>query len=169
MLDEYDYKRNDIEIVAPFWNYMNRKLVNMYDPITKNKYKPLKLNELFWRNMYNKTTEYPSKYGIDNNSILTELLFLTMKYKTIQEIIHQSNPKSFNIIRSYNDYDNDIKPLPQMIKVKNIKTMFGDGNTKNNKNKENQVIESGEWFISTDYDPNDINNDLKEFEDRNLY
>ena len=162
MLDDYQCKSKQIRNVEgrteinEFWYYFNEKLINLYDPVTKQNYKPLKFDEFWWNYAYNQTGSHLSKYDTKIEDILFEIYYKTMKYKPMQELIHQSNPNSFNVVISYNKKNTDIGSQ-KMIQTTNIISMFNDGvyeeTTVYNKHTQNC---NGQWFISSDYDPYDI-------------
>jgi len=110
---EYKIKNQnntDKNLIAPFWYYLSDKLQSLYDPDTCDSYRPLLLNERWWKYAYsnkgNKTCSlYYSHYNVSSEDVLNELWFLTMKFKTISEILYQSNP-SLNVVITYNDLNN---------------------------------------------------------------
>eukprot|EP01084_Bolivina_argentea_P286176 490890_1 len=96
MLDDYS-KTETVTVIHPFWYALSDKLTKLYDPITGNNYNPLILDDNWWRTNVN----FRSKFNTKPSSILMELYFLSMQYKTIQEIIYQSNPVSLHPITHY--------------------------------------------------------------------
>ena len=158
MYDDYDSSESDEsnQLVKRFWVHFSNKLCNLYDPITKNKYNPLQFDRKWWKNVYDKETSHLSKFNVDVNSIVNELCLNTIKYKCIQEIIYQSNPDSLNPIISYNE--------------SGLNENKNNNNNANNWVKKNIRIntddedDGSEWFISPDYDENELNeNDLEQF------
>eukprot|EP01084_Bolivina_argentea_P013759 25796_1 len=109
MFDEYepndsndtDDAKSDLinQLVSPLWANFSRRLTTLYDPITKSKYKPIKCNAKWWEYSYNKL--FKSHYKVRTSTILSELYFVTLKFKPMQEILYQSNPGSLNPIISY--------------------------------------------------------------------
>lgn len=96
--------------IAPFWYYLSDKLQSLYDPDTCDSYRPLLLNERWWKYAYSNKGDktcclYYSRYNVSTEEILNELWFLTMKFKTISEILFQSNP-SLNVVISCDDLNN---------------------------------------------------------------
>eukprot|EP00483_Globobulimina_turgida_P001078 UN01080 len=89
---------SDHDMIASFWSYFSEKLCNLYDPITKSKYNPIKLNTKWWQYSYN--TLFASNYDVKAYQILHELYFVCMKFRAMQEIIYQSNPTSLKPILS---------------------------------------------------------------------
>lgn len=83
--------------VAPFWNYLSYKLTKLYDPVTGNNYKPLLLNDEFWKTQYQLQQSY---FDTTPVQVRKELYFLTMKFKTISEILYQSN-QTLRIVTIY--------------------------------------------------------------------
>ena len=122
MLDDYntDYDRNKCEfpLIAPFWYHFSEKLTNLHDPVTNKKYSELHLNTDYYHQ-----TGVEIKFGVKVSAILAELYFVSMKFKTMKEIIYQSN-KTLNIIQFYGECHNDF------IKCE---------------------INGDEWYISNDY------------------
>eukprot|EP01084_Bolivina_argentea_P299970 517129_1 len=98
MADEYQNKGTETEhsLVSPFWKVLSSELTILYDPVSRDTYKQLHLNDEWW---YRSFTH--AKYNTKRSAILAELYFKTMKCKTIQEIIYQSNPKSLNPVIFY--------------------------------------------------------------------
>lgn len=99
MLNESESPRNNAlnGIVHPFWEYLSNKLSSLYDPVNDKNYNPLKLNESWWRNSFKSDYKFESSLS----SILKEIYLLNANYKTIQEILYQSNPNSLNPIIAY--------------------------------------------------------------------
>eukprot|EP01084_Bolivina_argentea_P022357 41543_1 len=100
MLDDYDNK-NMTTLIHPFWYYFSKKLTQLYDPVTQNHYKSLQIlfDIKWWKQMQRRQNMLI--YGSKTDDIWSELQLLTMKYRNIQEILHQSNPFSFRIITRY--------------------------------------------------------------------
>ena len=97
-----------------FWYYLSDKLQSLYDPDTCDFYQPLLLSARWWKHAYSNKGEkasalYHSKYNVSAEDVLNELWFLTMKFRTISEILYQSNP-SLNVIINY-DIKNDNSSL----------------------------------------------------------
>ena len=84
--------------VAPFWRYLSYKLQLLYDPMTGDNYNPLQLNYKWWQTklLY---SDKESVVSIDQ--IRNELYSLTMKFKSMAEIIYESN-KTLNIVTTFN-------------------------------------------------------------------
>eukprot|EP01083_Nonionella_stella_P198750 729463_1 len=138
MLDDLKYKQKTrCKLIDPFWFALNEKLTQLYDNVSKDKYKPLNLNSKYWQNNNNNT-----KFGTSKSLILCELYFVTMHYKTIQEIIYDSNPKSLNPIQAYGN--NNILSRNESAEL--FDEFHND-------------VHSEDWWISEDYDPYDISGD----------
>eukprot|EP01084_Bolivina_argentea_P024678 45944_1 len=99
--------------VAPFWYHLSTKLQTIYDPDTGASYRPLLLSDRWWSLAYSHM--YCSKYNVSSHEILNELHFITMKFKTMQEILYQSNP-SMNVVITYNS-------TPQLMAIQSILRM----------------------------------------------
>eukprot|EP01083_Nonionella_stella_P209570 759550_1 len=98
MLDDYDtHKQSTNTLINPFWYYFSDKLSNMYDPITGNTYNKLHLNEDWWQTNQRSVGTNSTNISI----IVNELMFLTMKFNAIKEILYQSNPNSLNPMKMY--------------------------------------------------------------------
>eukprot|EP00485_Elphidium_margaritaceum_P005925 CAMPEP_0202695810 /NCGR_PEP_ID=MMETSP1385-20130828/9293_1 /ASSEMBLY_ACC=CAM_ASM_000861 /TAXON_ID=933848 /ORGANISM="Elphidium margaritaceum" /LENGTH=325 /DNA_ID=CAMNT_0049351887 /DNA_START=185 /DNA_END=1162 /DNA_ORIENTATION=+ len=101
----YDNKANDEKynhghfLIAPFWKRFSEKLTALQDPVTELNYMPLILNEDWWRTQYNRT--YASQFGVSASSVLSELYFVTLKFKAMQEILYQSHRDSLLPIKFY--------------------------------------------------------------------
>eukprot|EP01084_Bolivina_argentea_P164109 285353_1 len=131
-------------LISSFWYFLSTKLTTLHDPCTGNKYKPLILDSKWYKNKY----RFQSKYDVKSPAILTELYFLTMKYKTTQEIIYQSNPNLNPVI----SYGNNTKNIMKQTTNIGIVDLFEDNQIDIvNGNNQNDI-----WFISEDYDPYDI-------------
>eukprot|EP01083_Nonionella_stella_P007720 22244_1 len=147
------------DLVHPFWVHLSDSLTQLYDPITKSHYKPLKFNPKWWKFTYDSLV--PSQYNARRHKVLAELYFVTGRFKSIQEMIYQSNPGSLNPIMSYNP----LKPSkPQAEKnsfvcIKNTVDHYGfvafrDGCCPDLDNEKD--VNEGVWMISTEYDENDL-------------
>eukprot|EP00484_Ammonia_sp_Unknown_P028377 CAMPEP_0197030028 /NCGR_PEP_ID=MMETSP1384-20130603/9343_1 /TAXON_ID=29189 /ORGANISM="Ammonia sp." /LENGTH=458 /DNA_ID=CAMNT_0042459303 /DNA_START=115 /DNA_END=1491 /DNA_ORIENTATION=+ len=95
--DEAEQQASKLE-VAPFWRYLSLKLTALYDPVTGRKYQPLILDNSWWQSRYKLDD---SQFTATPHQIFLELHLLTMKFRSISEILHQSNPSSFNIVTLY--------------------------------------------------------------------
>ena len=83
--------------ISPFWRNLSMKLTTLYDPVHKSKYKPLIFEENWWRN----PKQFKPKFQENVELILSELYFVEMKYKSICEILYQSNPESLHPVVNY--------------------------------------------------------------------
>eukprot|EP01083_Nonionella_stella_P209571 759551_1 len=100
---EFESVDSDIDLIHPFWNILSNKLSKITDLTDTYKHNELNLDEKWWTNKFG--VSFKSKYRTTKEEVLDELHFLSMKYKTMQEILYQSNPLSLNPIIAYNDYD----------------------------------------------------------------
>lgn len=116
MLDEYNHTKSTL--IAPFWYFLSKQLTNLSDPVTNEKYSALHLNEEYY-----KQTARQSHSDLRISSILAELYFITMKFKTMKEILYQSN-KTLNIVEFYGQRKDDFVKCD---------------------------IDGDEWYISSDY------------------
>eukprot|EP01083_Nonionella_stella_P014844 41563_1 len=148
MLDDHDecLPKNHNELVHGFWYGFSAMLTKLKDPITRTKYKPLQLDHLWWMNR----DKYSTQYDVKQSSILTELFFFTMKYRTMQEIIYQSNPDSLLPVVSYGRLDKAMA----MTTAAEIRTMYETEWSYSL--AESEIDDHGVWYISEDYDPNEI-------------
>ena len=152
MLDDYDCSdddngRNLYEFIAPFWHKLSSKLTNLYDPVTRKKYLPLKLTKKFWKEIYNQNEINSSKFGSKTEDIINEIaLLITMQYKSIQEIIYQSNPNSLKPMISYNH--NNINNKEESQETETQRVTFSE-----------TIINGNNWFLSSDYYDDDNNDD----------
>eukprot|EP01084_Bolivina_argentea_P224592 379733_1 len=123
MLDDYECTEYTSDpLIDPFWYHLSETLHTLYDPISRTKYNKLNLDTKWWTNK----EKFQSKYDVKTTSILQELFFLTMKYKTVSEILYQSNP-SLHPIYAYE---------------KNISAPVV------------YILYESCWWISSDYDAN---------------
>eukprot|EP01084_Bolivina_argentea_P283797 486153_1 len=152
---EYSNKCTD-NLVDPFWIYFNSRLTNLYDPVTQKKYAPVKFDVEWWRAVYKNGNK--SNFDVKVSSILHELYCVTqsMKYKSIQEIVYQSNPKSLIPIAS----GEEIHQTKHMIKMRSLSLLKFDDETneecdidRNVKGKETIDVggDQGNWVIADDY------------------
>ena len=175
MLDEYEYpnltERNSDrqsvnELVAPFWYHLSEKLSKLYDPITRDFYKQINVDKEWWSNKQ----LFKSKFNTKTTSILSELYFLKMNYSSMQEIIYQSNPSSLKPMINYSHQPLVMTPVKDS-KIRHLFEENGNDETTTTTTTDiDHIIPSnGEWFISEDYDPYDMDNDyLQKFvEDEN--
>eukprot|EP01084_Bolivina_argentea_P285185 488997_1 len=146
MLDDFTYpvkhckgKPVSTEFTAPFWLHFSAQLVTLYNPLTRDTYKSLQVDENWWRQLNKSSLKFSDSILL----ILQELFFLTMKYKQIQEIIYQSYPKSLNPITAFDENVNSIN-------CDSENTHFKDSLT--------QSIETNvDWHIFDHYNPYDLN------------
>eukprot|EP01084_Bolivina_argentea_P242210 406398_1 len=108
MLD--DYPESETSLIQPFWRHLSDTLGTLYDTVTGLKYNALRLDDHWWETHFS-TQKHRTKYGTTTPQILNELYFLTMNYKSMQEIIFQSNP-SLNPITFYGQRTDYFKPMP---------------------------------------------------------
>ena len=127
-------KKERNERVAAFYKYLSERLSKMYCPIQKRYYSPLKT-------IYTESCEYQSHFGVSKDDLFKELYFLTLKFKAMMEIIHQSNSESLNAMISYS---------PENVSIKYTQNII------------NKDLEMDGFWISPDYDPYDINIDIDE-------
>eukprot|EP01083_Nonionella_stella_P165932 553379_1 len=99
-LDEYNHAIEE-PLVRPFWRDVSSKLTNLYNHVTRDTYKSLNLDANWWRN----EAKFTSKFDTKASNILSELYFCTMKFRSIQEIIFQSNPHSLHAVQYYSQSD----------------------------------------------------------------
>eukprot|EP01084_Bolivina_argentea_P283799 486156_1 len=123
---------NKEDIIAKSWHVLSNKLTSLYDPITGSTYNPIIFDKTFWTQKYDKEMNYQSRFGAKMVSVLIELYGLStkMKYKSVQEIIYQSNPKSLNVVTSYNG-SNINKQMPVFTQT--------------------EINGQNEWIVSSDY------------------
>eukprot|EP01084_Bolivina_argentea_P161543 281209_1 len=136
MFDQAENTSSDHHLTAPCWMNLSMRLSAMYDPVTGGTYNPLPC-ETWWRTMV-----FKSKFGVKVSSILDELYRVQMKYRSIQEIIYQSNPNSLNPIKLYGQTSDAFvrKSTENLIEF----TMDNDDDDR------------GDWYVSRDYDPHEL-------------
>eukprot|EP01084_Bolivina_argentea_P065805 119966_1 len=138
MLDEYE-SNNQHPLIAPFWLHFSNKLETLFDPITSKNYQPLCLNTKWWSNLSN--DKY--KYVATSSALLIELYFAKMKFRSIQEIIYQSNPMS-------------LKPIIGLDSGYTWIRTSNDGLLQSHLHHE----QKGDWHISDAYNPYGQNDDV---------
>eukprot|EP01084_Bolivina_argentea_P204330 348937_1 len=130
-------------LIAAFWYHLSMKLTTLNDICTGYKYKPLILDVNWYRNK----SEFIPKYGVTLPEILSELYFFKMKYRTIQELLYQSNPNLEPVIM----YGQNSKNIMRQTTAVQIIDLYEEDH-------DCTFIDDdkGEWFISEDYDPYDL-------------
>eukprot|EP01083_Nonionella_stella_P052076 138318_1 len=133
-------------LVSAFWHHLSSRLTGLKDPITGNAYNPLQLDHKWWMDR----DKYVIKYNVKPSCVLTELFFFTMKYRTMQEIIYQSNPDSLRPVFSYSCLYHTMT----MTTDAGICTMY-DTRWSNDDSTESERDDDddGTWFISSNYNP----------------
>lgn len=154
-----DYElRSENSLISPFWLEFNDRLKQIYCPIQQKYCSSLK-DASFYENDY----VSKSKYNVKQKDILLEYHYRTLKYKSMMEIIYQSNPDSLNPMYSYNPENVTLKYAKQS--TSNLVNIVDgvDGNL-----HQNLDLEVGEFstmtplpslkdfWISEDYDPYDL-------------
>ena len=146
---DYELRCED-SLISPFWLSFNNRLKQIYCPITKKYCSSLKDASFYG-------TEYESKYNVCSKEILLEYHYRTLKYKSMMEIIYQSNPCSLNPMYSYKPENITLKYTKDF--SSNLVNDGIDGDL--NRNLDLEVCKSvipkldGFW-IAEDYDPYDI-------------
>ena len=84
-----------------FWRYFSIELSNIYDPIRKDNYKPLIIDERWWKTKYNFSLDNCTQYGCIPEQVIEHIRgVISPKYKTVMELIYQSNP-SLLLVTNY--------------------------------------------------------------------
>eukprot|EP01084_Bolivina_argentea_P171852 297720_1 len=119
--------------IDPFWQCLSRKLCGLYDPVHRQNYNPLVLDPEWW------SKHNQNQFGVHSDVVCTALRMRgNIKYKAMQEILCQSNSRSLNVVVWYG----------QRVQHAFVNVVLRDDG------EDDQ--EEGEWFISTDYDPYDL-------------
>ena len=132
-------------LIAPFWHKLNSILECLDDNINGRKYNVISSELKFWK-------ECKPKFNTCYGSILSELYLHTMSFKTMQEIIYQSNPDSLHPIQFYAKQKEN-----EFIAVSNEYLL----NLEHRQHHEcvapcTTDPDCGEWVLSMDYDPFDL-------------
>ena len=114
---------------------MSEKLSNLYNPVTKKTYKPLLLNDKFWKYKFNQDIRYKSKYNTKSSQIFGALYLMNIKFNAIQELLYQSNPSSFDPITFYKQ-----KTTLNLFKIEQLSE------------DEDDNVNDGQLYICLDYD-----------------
>jgi len=93
MKDEVSDIDGDSVDVAPFWKHLSTALEAMFDPVSGCNYAPLLTSASSF-------AESASPFGATREEIAQELSDLTMRFKSISEVLFQSNP-TLDIVTSY--------------------------------------------------------------------
>eukprot|EP01083_Nonionella_stella_P005986 17311_1 len=141
-LDEYDHEQKHADsesLVHPFWRHVSTQLSDLYDPVTQNKYSALQLDDKYWTN----SSLWNNRYEVKTSQVLTELYFATLKFKTMQEIIYQSNPNTLLPIRFhhadvYRSFTRYAIASDSSVKYSRNKPQIGKQN-------------NSEWWMASDY------------------
>ena len=95
MLDDYTCSSpTHHPLVAPFWQHLSLKLSELKDPLSASNYNAIPFDAKWWQTNYNGQCKQAS--------ILSELYFVQMKFKTITEILNATNGTSLNVVTHYN-------------------------------------------------------------------
>eukprot|EP01083_Nonionella_stella_P086120 239027_1 len=124
-------------LINPVWSRLSHTLSHLYDPITGSQYNGINFNEQWWQN----TLKTNGKYQVTPSVLLTELYFAPLKYRSVQEIIHQSNPKSLIPLVSYTEYS---------IKTADPKNDSFQNHLYEDFDEDDEI---DNWWISDEYDP----------------
>eukprot|EP00485_Elphidium_margaritaceum_P003220 CAMPEP_0202689994 /NCGR_PEP_ID=MMETSP1385-20130828/5144_1 /ASSEMBLY_ACC=CAM_ASM_000861 /TAXON_ID=933848 /ORGANISM="Elphidium margaritaceum" /LENGTH=253 /DNA_ID=CAMNT_0049345215 /DNA_START=60 /DNA_END=821 /DNA_ORIENTATION=- len=117
------------DLFAPFWKNVSKRLSMLYDPITRRNYAPLKADDFF-----KDRVKFVSRFQNNSSTILSELYFVHMKFKAVQEILYQSN-RTLNAIVSF---------APDRINI---------NHNRRSPSSCHSTISSPGFWISADYDP----------------
>jgi len=138
-------------MIAPVWRRLSVCLQSLHDPIANSKYCQLIFDEKYWKNESKACKDnhdtplfqdmlnlHMTEYCVNWKDVLRELCFVTMKFKTIKLIIHESN-STLHVVTNYQ---------PQLVDV-----MSADTNS--SANKENELELGDNWWIADDYHDDD--------------
>ena len=114
-------KENDIDhtLIAPIWRILSLRLQELMDPAQNNqKYKPLNFDENYWKYNSNISTKKNSRslclsssnghdFHLNLNKVTVDDIFLelytvTMTFKSIKQILIESNP-TLNVMTHFQD------------------------------------------------------------------
>jgi len=112
--DANDEKSPPSQLVSAFWKDVNSKIVTLYDPVAQSHYQPLQLDADWWQNIYGQ--QVTPHFGCKVHQILAELYFTTMRFRCIQEILHQSNPHSFRLLCNVHELESNF-PNEQTVSI----------------------------------------------------
>lgn len=105
---------DDHSLVAPIWRILSFRLQELMDPAQNNqKYAPLKFDENYWKYNSNISQSSSSSSSLSSdfqfnlnkvsiNDIFLELYTVTMTFKSIKQILIESNP-TLNVITHFQD------------------------------------------------------------------
>ena len=144
--------------ISPFWLKFSSHLETLYDNIHQTEYKKLIFDGKYWETL--KKSEF--KFNTNYESIIAELYFVTMKFDTMREIIFAANP-SLNPIAFYGQQMNTFKKISESKLLRD--DVFIDDKEKEGNYEETDSEDIGDWHISADYDPYDIDFDIDPFTD----
>eukprot|EP01083_Nonionella_stella_P160493 524778_1 len=146
MLDRCTPMCDDMDpLIDPFWYSLNQILTALVDPATGTRYSPLHLETKWWKHKC-------KSIDVRFSEILTELYLLSMKYRTMQEIIHQSNPNTLHPVVTYDESETHSCNKMRWTKTTSsgIRSMYrtNDSNVNDTDDNDNDT-----WWISEEYDP----------------
>mmetsp|Transcript_47101 Transcript_47101/g.75463 ORF Transcript_47101/g.75463 Transcript_47101/m.75463 type:complete len:161 (-) Transcript_47101:11-493(-) len=112
-------------LIAPFWTNLSKRLVSMgFNGLDA---------------LFSRPSHFESKYGIKYIEVFTELCCLTMRYKSVQEIIYASNADTLDPIVCFSS-NMDMAPKVKYVASVNV-TEDAIGCDE----------QHGVWFIADDY------------------
>mmetsp|Transcript_25325 Transcript_25325/g.40261 ORF Transcript_25325/g.40261 Transcript_25325/m.40261 type:complete len:290 (-) Transcript_25325:14-883(-) len=139
-MNEHEEKtENENALIAPFWRHVSQRLTNLYDPIRRTNYSPLKFE------LQNECA-FASQYGVSRRSLMAEMYFVTLKHCSMQEIIYRSNPDSLNPMVAYCAQNVNRKQKWQKVATE---TRFQSASTSGS-NSNSSLL--SDFWISSDYD-----------------
>jgi len=115
--------------VAPFWTVLSRALESLFDPVRGCTYEPLLTSP-------SQFAESASPFGATREEIAQELSSLTMRFKSISEVLFQSNP-TLDIVTSY---------------VGGCPLRLSPTASKSRSSVVSDAEENDAWWIAEDYD-----------------
>eukprot|EP00484_Ammonia_sp_Unknown_P021938 CAMPEP_0197031872 /NCGR_PEP_ID=MMETSP1384-20130603/10716_1 /TAXON_ID=29189 /ORGANISM="Ammonia sp." /LENGTH=269 /DNA_ID=CAMNT_0042461449 /DNA_START=55 /DNA_END=864 /DNA_ORIENTATION=- len=147
-LEQSDRDREEAgTLIAPFWVRFSNVLTSLYDHVTHSNYQPLPLDANYWRNCQ----EF--KFVGNRISVLSELYFVSKKFKAIQEIIYHSNPGSLNPVIFYADDKRFVRVNEPALRVRIPLSSHSNSPTEPEEAVQSTFDEHDDgWFIAADYD-----------------
>eukprot|EP01083_Nonionella_stella_P259839 886682_1 len=133
-LDDYASTK-DTPRIHPSWHHLSDKLQSLYDPITAQKYHSIPLDTQYWT-----SEDYISKFGVTASDVVSEMCCSAVKFSLIQEMIHQSNPKTLVSMVSYSTNNEHKWNEPN-------DDLFDDDS------------ENEGWLISDEYNPHEMSDE----------
>ena len=169
-----DNDDDDHDIIAPVWRRFSLRLQALHDPTVRDgKYNQLIFDEKYWKykskackNNHNtplfqdRLNLHMTEYCVNWKDVLRELCVVTMRFKTMQIILNESN-STLQVVTNYIISDEHSK------RQQHHRILLEQQQQQSHKEEEEDKLLNGNWWIADDYhdDDDDDMEIVKEFDD----